>query len=160
MRRVVVTGLGAITPLGVGVRRTWQRLLAGESGIVSVADRGSDAAEQAQWRSLTSTVAGIVPTPSPSGPRQSSHRPVDNGLWHPGDWLEPADQRRMSTFAQYAVAAADMALRDAGWQPSGSEDEEVTGVCIGSGIGNLHDMYATSLAFDRGVGSPRVLHFP
>ncbi|KAL1843810.1 hypothetical protein VTJ49DRAFT_7520 [Mycothermus thermophilus] len=128
MRRVVVTGLGAITPLGVGVHRTWRRLLAGESGIVSVADRGNDPAEQAQWRSLTSTVAGIVPAaaaPSARGP--PSQRSADNGLWHAADWLDPVDQRRMSTFAQYAVAAAKMALHDAGWEPSRPEDQEMTG---------------------------------
>ncbi|KAK4043230.1 thiolase-like protein [Parachaetomium inaequale] len=148
MRRVVVTGLGALTPLGVGARRTWQRLLASESGLVSVADghgRGRDAAEQAQWRDLTSTVAGIVPTDS------TFSKGHDDGLWRPADWLDAADQRRMSTFAQYAVAAAEMALRDAGWRPTREEEHEMTGVCLGSGIGNLHDFYATSVAFDQGT---------
>jgi 3-oxoacyl-[acyl-carrier-protein] synthase II len=154
MRRVVVTGLGAITPLGVGVRRTWQRLLASESGLVSVADRGRDAAEQAQWRGLTSTVAGIVPVPVPSsvGEENGKAHGDGDGLWRPADWLDAADQRRMSTFAQYAVAAAEMALRDAGWRPTRHEEQEMTGVCLGSGIGNLEDFYATSVAFDRGVG--------
>ena len=154
MRRVVVTGLGALTPLGVGARRTWQRLLASESGLVSVADRpGRDAAEQAQWRDLTSTVAGIVPT----GTEPTLSKGSDDGLWRPADWLDAADQRRMSTFAQYAVAAAEMALRDAGWRPAREEEHEMTGVCLGSGIGNLHDFYATSVAFDRGVGWPSLL---
>ena len=147
MRRVVVTGLGAITPLGVGVRRTWQRLLASESGLVSVADRGRDALEQSQWRQLTSTVAGLVPTSLPSGDAGGA----DDGCWRPSDWLDPADQRRMSTFAQYAVAAAEMAVRDAGWRPTSDEQREMAGVCLGSGIGNLDDFYATSLAYDRGV---------
>ncbi|KAK3296084.1 thiolase-like protein [Chaetomium fimeti] len=153
MRRVVVTGLGAITPLGVGVRRTWQRLLASESGLVSVADRGRDAAEQAQWRGLTSTVAGIVPSAPDSDPdpdRALSRGQEDDGLWRPADWLDAADQRRMSTFAQYAAAAAEMALRDAGWRPTRDGEREMTGVCLGSGIGNLDDFYATSVAFDRG----------
>jgi 3-oxoacyl-[acyl-carrier-protein] synthase II len=159
MRRVVVTGLGALTPLGVGARRTWQRLLASESGLVSVADghgRGrEDAAERAQWRDLTSTVAGIVPVPTDSDTTLSmGHDGNDDGLWRPADWLDAADQRRMSTFAQYAVAAAEMALRDAGWRPTREEEHEMTGVCLGSGIGNLHDFYATSVAFDRGVGWP------
>ena len=161
MRRVVVTGLGAITPLGVGVRRTWQRLLASESGLVSVADRGRDAAEQAQWRGLTSTVAGIVPVPSDPTHLLSREGGEEegggggngrDGLWRPPDWLDATDQRRMSTFAQYAAAAAEMALRDAGWRPTRHEDQEMTGVCLGSGIGNLEDFYATSVAFDRGVG--------
>ncbi len=156
MRRVVVTGLGAITPLGVGVRRTWQRLLASESGLVSVADRGRDAVEQSQWRDLTSTVAGLVPV----GPAVAAAADVnddDAGRWRPSGWLEPADQRRMSTFAQYAVAAAEMALRDAGWRPTTDEEREMAGVCLGSGIGNLDDIYATSLAYDRGVGRPSLL---
>ncbi|KAL2129728.1 hypothetical protein VTI74DRAFT_7391 [Chaetomium olivicolor] len=153
MRRVVVTGLGAITPLGVGVRRTWQRLLAAESGLVSVADRGRDAVEQAQWRELTSTVAGMVPTetanPSPPVTKGSSGGGGD-GLWRPSDWLNASEERRMSLFAQYAVAAAEMALRDAGWRPKSLEEQEMAGVCLGSGIGNLDDVYATSVAFDRG----------
>jgi 3-oxoacyl-[acyl-carrier-protein] synthase II len=149
MRRVVVTGLGAITPLGVGVRRTWQRLLASESGIVSVADRGRDALEQSRWRELTSTVAGVVPTKPDNGCDGDGE---GEGIWRPSDWLDAADQRRMSTFAQYAVAAAEMALRDAGWKPTDHEAQEMTGVCLGSGIGNLDDFYATSVAFGQGVG--------
>lgn len=151
MRRVVVTGLGAITPLGVGVRPTWRRLLASESGLVSVARRGQNAAEQAQWRELTSTVAGIVPTAPPT---PSSSSPGEDALWRASDWLAPADQRRMSLFAQYAVAAAEMALRDAGWQPTGHDARDMTGVCLGSGIGNLDDVYATSVAYERDVGRP------
>lgn len=160
MRRVVVTGLGAITPLGVGIRRTWQRLLASESGLVSVADRGRDAVEQAQWRDLTSTVAGLVPSPPPSSPPSPSSargQGSDDGVWRPSDWLDASDQRRMSTFAQYAVAAAEMALSDAGWRPTREDECEMTGVCLGSGIGNLDDFYATSVAFDRGVGRPSLL---
>lgn len=158
MRRVVVTGLGAITPLGVGVRRTWQRLLASESGLVSVADRGGDAREQAQWRDLTSTVAGVVPitTESPTLPPSSSDAAAeeDGTVWRPSDWLDASAQRRMSTFTQYAMAAAEMALRDAGWTPTSAEQQEMTGVCLGSGIGNLDDFYATSVAFHEGVRRP------
>jgi 3-oxoacyl-[acyl-carrier-protein] synthase II len=157
MRRVVVTGLGAITPLGVGVRRNWQRLLASESGLTSVEGRGNDPVEQAQWRELTSTVAGIVPTepsaasaPPPISPPTTG--PNDDGIWRPASWLDASDQRRMSTFAQYAAAAAEMAMSDAGWKPTSPEGQDMTGVCLGSGIGNLHDFYATSVAYDRGVG--------
>ncbi|KAI1805643.1 3-oxoacyl-synth [Daldinia bambusicola] len=134
MRRVVVTGLGAITPLGVGIRHTWNRLVAGHSGIVSVADFEP----QKRWRELTSTVAGIVPK---SGPGETS--------WRPDDWLTAADQRRMSTFAQYAMAATEMALEDAAWKPHKQEDLESTGVCLGSGIGNLDEMYNTTLVYER-----------
>lgn len=135
MRRVVVTGLGAITPLGVGIRRTWARLLAGDTGIRSVADREP----RQRWTELTSTVAATVPVGE------------QDGDWRPGDWLSTADQRRMSTFTQYAIAAADMALEDAAWQAKNPSDQEVTGVCLGSGIGNLHEMYETSLAHSQGV---------
>lgn len=148
MRRVVVTGLGAITPLGVGVRHTWRRLLASESGLVSVADRGRDSVERARWRDLTSTVAGVVPTAG----TETSPGAGSTNVWRASDWLEPADQRRMSTFAQYAVAAAEMALDDAGWKPTEQQQMEMTGVCLGSGIGNLDDFYATSVAFEQGVG--------
>ncbi|OTB18041.1 hypothetical protein K445DRAFT_348564 [Daldinia sp. EC12] len=134
MRRVVVTGLGAITPLGVGVRHTWNRLIAGHSGIVSVAEFEP----QKKWRDLTSTVAGIVPK---SGPGENR--------WRPDDWLTATDQRRMSTFAQYAMAAAEMALDDAAWKPLKLEDLESTGVCLGSGIGNLDEMYNTSIVYER-----------
>ncbi|KAF7546862.1 hypothetical protein G7046_g9184 [Stylonectria norvegica] len=133
MRRVVVTGLGAITPLGVGIRRTWTRLLAGDTGITSVANLQP----QARWQELTSTVAGIVPAGE------------GDGQWRAADWLSGTDQRRMSQFTQYAVAASDMALKDAGWEPRGEEELEATGVCIGSGIGNLDEICETSVAHNQ-----------
>jgi 3-oxoacyl-[acyl-carrier-protein] synthase II len=136
MRRVVVTGLGAITPLGVGIRQTWKRLLASESGIVSVVHL-----EPApRWRELPSTVAGLVP----QGSRVE-------GKWQASDWLEKGDERRMAKFTQFAIAATEMALVDAGWRPHTQEDKEMTGVCLGSGIGNLEELYNTSLAYDKTV---------
>lgn len=135
MRRVVVTGLGAITPLGVGVKRTWSRLLNGECGIVSVADLEP----QARWKELTSTVSGLVP----SGEGE--------GRWRASDWLSPNEQRRMSKFTQYAVAASHMALKDAGWEPKSEQEQENTGVCLGSGIGNLDEIYDTSLVHHKDV---------
>ncbi|KAI1338046.1 putative 3-oxoacyl--synthase [Xylariaceae sp. FL0016] len=135
MRRVVVTGLGAVTPLGVGARLSWSRLIAGHSGIVSVAKYEP----QQRWKELTSTVAGIVPK---SG--------TGEGVWRPEDWLSPSDQRRMSTFSQYAIAATSLALEDAGWKPETQEGLEETGVCLGSGIGNLDELYNTSLAYEQG----------
>ncbi|KAH6897284.1 thiolase-like protein [Thelonectria olida] len=134
MRRVVVTGLGAITPLGVGIQRSWTRLLAGDSGIVSVANLEP----QARWRDLTSTVAGLVPFGE------------GEGKWRPSDWLNTTDQRRMSKFTQYAVAASSMALEDAEWKPASQEELEATGVCLGSGIGNLDEIYETSLTHSQG----------
>jgi 3-oxoacyl-[acyl-carrier-protein] synthase II len=136
MRRVVVTGLGAITPLGVGIRRTWSRLLASECGIVSVADR-----EPApRWKELPSRVAGVVP----EGPR-------DEGKWQALDWLKKGEDRRLARFTQYAIAATEMAFEDAGWKPQTQEEQEMTGVCLGSGIGNLEECYNTSVAYDQTV---------
>ncbi len=136
MRRVVVTGLGAITPLGVGIRRTWTRLLASECGIVSVADFEP----AARWRELPSKVAGVVP----EGSR-------DEGKWQASDWLEKGDQRRMAKFTQYAIAATEMAFADAGWRPHTQEDKEMTGICLGSGIGNLEELYDTSIVYEKSV---------
>lgn len=138
MRRVVVTGLGAVTPLGVGVRSTWKRLIAAESGLVSVADRSP------KWKDLTSTVAGIVPVAK--GDRFSNHE-----IWRASDYLSSSDQRRMSTFSQYAIAASEMALKDSGWEPKTEAQLDATGVCLGSGIGNLHDLYETSITFHEDV---------
>ncbi|KAJ2906186.1 3-oxoacyl-[acyl-carrier-protein] synthase mitochondrial [Zalerion maritima] len=131
MRRVVVTGLGAITPLGVGARNTWSRLLAGQCGIVNLKSRPPEE----RWKGLTSEVAGLVPTQGEDG-------------WRPGEWLKP--DRSMSQFTQYAVAAAEMALTDASWKPSLQSDLDATGVCIGSGIGNLEAIYDTSIAYQDG----------
>lgn len=133
-----MTGLGAISPLGVGAHRTWQRLLAGRSGIVDI----SAVEPRAQWKGLPSSVAGVVPSGSTG---------KTDGMWNPSDWLDSGEQRRMSRFAQYAVAATSMALDHAGWDPSSQADLEATGVCLGSGIGNLDEMYSTSVAFDKDV---------
>ncbi|KAK6865119.1 3-oxoacyl- synthase II [Apiospora arundinis] len=135
MRRVVVTGLGAVTPLGVGVRRTWKRLLESHCGIVSVADLEP----RKQWHELTSKIAGIVPKGS-----------VDDGRWQASDWLTQSEERRTSLFTQYAMTAASEALKDAEWSPSKLEQLEMTGVCLGSGIGNLDEIYKTALAYEKG----------
>lgn len=137
MRRVVVTGLGAITPLGVGVQRSWSRLLAGESGIGNLARFW----QPREWRELPSTVAGIVPKGS-----------ADTGGWRPEDWQFSSDPRRMALFTQYANGAAQMALEDAAWNPTEQEGREATGVCIGSGIGNMDDMYSMSITYEKYVG--------
>lgn len=135
MRRVVVTGLGAVTPLGVGVQRAWTRLIAGDCGITSVASL----TPQDRWKELTSRIAGVVP------------KNGEKGSWNPSDWVVNAEQRRMSLFTQYAIAATEMALRDSGWHATKPEDQENTGVCLGSGIGNLDEIYNTSLEYDKGV---------
>jgi 3-oxoacyl-[acyl-carrier-protein] synthase II len=144
MRRVVVTGVSAITPLGVGIRRTWSRLLASECGIVST----SNLEPSARWRELPSQVAGIVPVGS-----------RDEGKWQAFDWLERGEERRMAKFTQYSIAATEMAFQDAGWKPQTQEEKEKTGVCLGSGIGNLEEMYNTSIAYDMAVSSNQLKCF-
>lgn len=133
MRRVVVTGLGAVTPLGAGIKQTWRRLVQAESGIVSTTERG------AAFATLPSRVAGLVPL----GSRK-------DGQWKASDWLSASSERQMALFAQYAIACAQEALDDAGWHPTKESDLEATGVTIGSGIGNLDEAYNTSIAFDAG----------
>ncbi|KAF9691727.1 hypothetical protein EKO04_010440 [Ascochyta lentis] len=133
MRRVVVTGLGLVTPLGIGVRRTWQRLVDGHCGVVSIKDRSP------QFAVLPSLVAAVVP----EGSREE-------GKWSAKEYLDAGDERRMARFAQYAMVASGEALNDAGWTPRKEEELEATGVYIGSGIGSLDDAYDTAIAFDKG----------
>lgn len=130
MRRVVVTGLGAITPLAAGAKATWKRLLDASCGI------GSTSALGPAFASLPSRVAGLVP----QGSRQ-------DGCWQAKDWLPASEERQMALFAQYALAAADEALRDADWHPSSPHQLERTGVTVGSGIGNLDEAYNASVSF-------------
>ncbi|HEX2151401.1 MAG TPA: beta-ketoacyl-ACP synthase II [Stellaceae bacterium] len=118
MRRVVVTGMGLVTPLGIGLDHVWNRLVEGESGICAI--QSFDVSD------LPSRIAGQVPR----GDRKS-------GLFNADDWVSPKDQRRMDEFIVYALAAAVQAVEDSGWQPDSEEERERTGVMIGSGIGGL-----------------------
>ncbi|KAF2008578.1 3-oxoacyl-synthase-like protein [Aaosphaeria arxii CBS 175.79] len=133
MRKVVVTGLGLVTPLGIGVRRTWSRLLDGHSGIVSIRDRSP------QFAALPSQVAAVVP----SGTKE-------RGEWNPKELLSPGDERKMARFAQYAMVASEEALKDADWLPTKDEDLQATGVYMGSGIGSLDDVYDTTVSYEHG----------
>ncbi len=117
MRRVVVTGLGAVTPLGVGVSRVWSKLLAGESGVRRI--------RRFETEDLPVRIAGLVPRSTTEGDLDVSAH------------VAPKEQRRMGDFILYALAAAREALSDAGWMPSDETDLERTGVSIGSGIGGL-----------------------
>ena len=125
MRRVVVTGLGCITPLASGMKETWERLIKGESGIRTV--RGFDASD------LPSKVAGQVPLYNGADDGEQPR----NGVFNPDDWMAPREQRRVDTFIIFGFAAAGQALQDAGWFPTDEEEQERTGVMIGSGIGGL-----------------------
>src|ERR1700722_12072409 len=118
MRRVVVTGMGLVTPLGLGVERVWEKLLAGESGVGAI--QSFDVSD------LPARIAAQVPL----GDKES-------GLFNADDWVPPKDQRRMDQFIIFAMAAATMAVEDSGWVPEDEEGRERTGCMIGSGIGGL-----------------------
>jgi 3-oxoacyl-[acyl-carrier-protein] synthase II len=118
MRRVVVTGLGLVTPLGIGVDVAWSNAIAGNSGLSRVSD--FDVSD------LACQIAGTLPKGSKA-----------DGKYNPDDWMEPKESRKVDPFIVYAVAAADQALDDAGWHPQSREDQIATGVLIGSGIGGL-----------------------
>jgi 3-oxoacyl-[acyl-carrier-protein] synthase II len=132
MRRVVVTGLGMVTPLGCGVEPTWQRLLASESGIKRI--------EKFEVADITSQIAGQIPRGDGSG-----------GTFNPDQWMEPKEQRKVDDFILYAMCAARLALDDADWHPRQYEDQIVSGVLIGSGIGGVEGIAETALLLrDRG----------
>ncbi len=126
MRRVVVTGLGMVTPLGCGVDITWQRLLAGQSGARRV--------ESFDVSDLPAKIACQLPRGDGT-----------DGTFNPDQWMEPKEQRKVDDFIVYAMAAARQALDDAGWHPSSYEDQCATGVMIGSGIGGLQGIAETAL---------------
>ena len=116
MRRVVVTGLGMVTPLACGVDPTWRRLINGESGISPV--------ERIDVSDLSARIAGQIPRGDGS-----------NGTYNPDQWMEPKEQRKVDEFIVYAMCAAKQALDDAGWKPESHDDQCASGVMIGSGIG-------------------------
>ena len=132
MRRVVVTGLGLVTPLACGIEHTWRRLLAGESGIKRI--------EKFDVSDLPSKVAGQIPRGDGS-----------EGTFDPDDWMEPKEQRKVDDFIVYAMVAAAQALNDAGWHPREYAHQIASGVLIGSGIGGVEGIAETALLLrDRG----------
>ncbi len=133
-RRVVVTGIGLITPLGQGTEISWAAILAGKSGIGKVTT--FDITEDFGCR-----VAGEVPRVDGRG----GGGPDIPGSFDPDQTLSTRDQRRVDDFILYAIAAADEAVKDSGWQPEADEDRERTGVMIGSGIGGLATIERTSI---------------
>ncbi|KAJ2141506.1 Mitochondrial beta-keto-acyl synthase [Coemansia sp. RSA 678] len=125
-RRVVVTGLGMVSPVGVGVKHAWNNILAGRSGIQSLVAAMPDAGFDAQ----PSQVAGIVP-------RTGTY---SDGQFDAQEWLAPGDTSRMAPFTQFATCAAQQALDDAEWTSVSDAQRERTGVCFGTGIGSLGDI--------------------
>jgi len=143
MRRVVVTGVGAITPLANGAQLTWEKLISSQSGISSI--NAFDVSD------LSAKIAGSVPL-------QPSDASLQPGLFNASDYLEPKEQRKIDRFILYAIAAADEAVKDSGWKPTDSEGKERTGVTIGSGIGGLPWIYDTSVTLLQ-QGARRVSPF-
>ena len=139
MRRVVVTGLGMVTPLGSGVDTTWRNLLAGENGANRISGFEID--------DLACQIACQLP-------RGDGHV----GAYNPDDWMEPKEQRKVDEFIVYATAAADQALADAGWKPEEYEDQIRTGVLIGSGIGGISGIVEAGYTL-RDKGPRRVSPF-
>jgi 3-oxoacyl-[acyl-carrier-protein] synthase II len=132
MRRVVVTGLGMLTPLGNGVDATWGNAIAGKSGLGKLTEFPVD--------DLACQVAGTIPRGSKA-----------EGKFNPEEYMEPKEIRKVDPFIVYAIAAADEALNDAGWHPQTKEDQVATGVLIGSGIGGLEGIEdAAHTLRDRG----------
>ncbi|MCL4768009.1 MAG: beta-ketoacyl-ACP synthase II [Hyphomicrobiaceae bacterium] len=126
MRRVVITGLGLVTPLASGVEATWSRLLDGRSGARRV--------EEFEVSDLSCQIACPVPRGDGS-----------DGTFNANDWMEPKDQRKVDDFIIYAVAAADQAIADSGFEARTAEQQERAGVLIGSGIGGLQGIAETSI---------------
>jgi 3-oxoacyl-[acyl-carrier-protein] synthase II len=118
MRRVVVTGLGMVSPLGCGVEATWKRLIAGESGAAKI--------DRFDVSDLATKIACMIPYGDGS-----------NGTYNPDQWMEPKEQRKVDKFIVFAMCAARQALDDAGWKPSTPEQQNASGVLIGSGIGGI-----------------------
>ena len=132
MRRVVVTGIGLVTPLACGVEETWSRLIAGKSGARPITRFRTD--------DLATKIACSVPRGDGS-----------DGSFNPDQWMDPKEQRRVDDFILFGLAAAQQAVTDSGWEPKTEEDRCRTGVMIGSGIGGLDGIAETSLLLqDKG----------
>src|SRR5919112_3141285 len=132
MRRVVVTGLGMVTPLGNGVETTWSRLVEGQSGANRISGFQVD--------DLACQIACQIPRGDGS-----------DGTFNADQWMEPKEQRKVDPFIVYAMTAATQALDDAGWKPATYEDQCASGVLIGSGIGGIGGIYeASQTLIERG----------
>ena len=139
MRRVVVTGLGMVSPLADGVEATWERLLAGESGAGMI--------EKFDTSNVVTKYACEVPLGDST-----------NGTFNGDAYLEPKERRKIDDFILFGLAAAQQAVQDSGWMPVADADRERTGVMIGSGIGGLQTIAETALLIDK-KGPRRVSPF-
>jgi 3-oxoacyl-[acyl-carrier-protein] synthase II len=126
MRRVVVTGLGMLTPLGNGVDVNWQRLISGHIGIRKI--KNFDVTD------ISCQIAGQIPVKSVD---------PEAGL-DLDQWIEPRDQKRIDRFIAYGIVSAIQAIEDSGWKPHSDNDKNRTGVILGSGIGGLETIARTT----------------
>lgn len=132
MRRVVVTGLGMVTPLASDVENSWSRLIQGKSGAKRIDKFPTD--------DLATKIACMVPKGDGT-----------NGTFNADDWMDPKEQRKVDEFIVYGMAAAVQAVKDSGWEPKTDDEKERTGVLIGSGIGGLEGIAeATLLMAEKG----------
>ena len=126
MRRVVVTGLGMVTPLASGVEETWSRILDGQSGAGPITRFDAS--------NVTTKYACEVPLGDGT-----------NGTFNADDWMAPKERRKVDDFILYGIAGAEMAVRDSGWMPEDEESRLRTGVLVGSGIGGLNSIAETAV---------------
>ncbi len=132
LRRVVVTGMGIVSPLGCGIEPVWSNILAAKSGAVRVDDFEVD--------DLACQIACRIPLGEKS-----------EGRFNPDDWMEPKEQRKVDPFIVFAMAAADQAIADSGIDLSKTEDQERAGVLIGSGIGGIGGIYDAAITlYEKG----------
>jgi 3-oxoacyl-[acyl-carrier-protein] synthase II len=132
MRRVVVTGMGMVSPLACGVEATWARLIASESGIKAI--------DTFDVSDITCKIAGMIP-----------HGDGTGGTYNADQWMEPKEQRKVDKFIVYAMCAAKQALDHAGWKPETPDEQNTTGVMIGAGIGGVEGIADTAITLhERG----------
>ena len=130
MTRVVVTGMGIVSPLGVGLDHNWSSLLAGKNGFGKI--------DSFEVDDLPCQIAGMIPRGDGT-----------NGTFNPDLWVEPKDQRKIDPFILYGIVAAQMAVQDSGWVAETEEQKCRTGIVIGSGIGGLQTIYETGKLMDE-----------
>ncbi|MGW8705209.1 beta-ketoacyl-ACP synthase II [Brevundimonas sp. NPDC055814] len=140
MRRVVITGLGLVTPLGTGVEYVWKGILDGRSGIRPITAFDTEG--------YGCTIAGEVPSVDGRGGGEAGQL----GVFDPDQVMSAKDRKRVDDFILYAIAAADEALADADWKPESEDDKCATGVMVGSGIGGLGPIADTAIVLkEQGV---------
>lgn len=142
MRKVVITGLGAVTPLGGDLNSSWKNLISGKSGASTIT--------KFDPTGYPCTIACEVPL--------GDGLSANDGSFNANDWISLKDQKKVDTFILYGIAAAEMALKDSGWKPQTDEDSFRAGVGVGSGIGGLASIEKTALLLNE-KGPRRVSPF-